>query len=141
MNRSIVASPVAIKEGDLEKRSDSFLQLWKKRRCVLTADGLHLYTDSRKKGKVKILCFDSLAKLECVERKGERVYFTLVTMEGQEIDFRCRERSRWNAEITLALVFTFFLMINRSNGQFGLWLFVSEEVSQQETETTSDLMD
>ncbi|XP_018418951.1 PREDICTED: pleckstrin homology-like domain family A member 2 [Nanorana parkeri] len=104
MNRSAVASPVAIKEGDLEKRSDSFLQLWKKRRCVLTADGLHLYTDPRKRGKPKILRFDSLAKLECVERKGERVYFTLVTMDGQEIDFRCRERSRWNAEITLALV-------------------------------------
>ncbi|KAM5132279.1 pleckstrin homology-like domain family A member 2 isoform 1-T2 [Mantella aurantiaca] len=104
MNRSTIASPVAIKEGDLEKRSDSFLQLWKKRRCVLTADGLHLYTDPRKRGKAKILRFDSLAKLECVERKGERVYFTLVTMDGQEIDFRCRERSRWNAEITLALV-------------------------------------
>ncbi|XP_063797687.1 pleckstrin homology-like domain family A member 2 [Pseudophryne corroboree] len=104
MNRSGMASPVAMKEGDLEKRSDSFLQLWKKRRCVLTADALHLYADSRKRGKAKILRFDSLVKLECVERKGERVYFTLVTMEGQEIDFRCRERSRWNAEITLALV-------------------------------------
>ncbi|XP_073426970.1 pleckstrin homology-like domain family A member 2 [Dendrobates tinctorius] len=105
MNQCIMASsPVTIKEGDLEKRSDSFLQLWKKRRCVLTPEGLHLYTDSRKKGKAKVLQFDSLAKLECVERKGERVYFTLVTMEGQEIDFRCRERSRWNAEITLALV-------------------------------------
>lgn len=104
MNRSVIASSVAIKEGDLEKRSDSFLQLWKKRRCVLTADGLHLYTDSRKRSKAKILRFDSLTKLECVERKGERVYFTLVTIDGQEIDFRCRERSRWNAEITLALV-------------------------------------
>ncbi|OCT70868.1 pleckstrin homology-like domain family A member 2 [Xenopus laevis] len=96
--------PAIIKEGDLEKRSDSFLQLWKKRRCVLTVEGLHLYSDARKRGKAKVLRFDSLAKLECVERKGERVYFTLVTMAGQEIDFRCRERSCWNAEITLALV-------------------------------------
>ncbi|KAE8593770.1 hypothetical protein XENTR_v10019305 [Xenopus tropicalis] len=96
--------PAILKEGDLEKRSDSFLQLWKKRRCVLTADGLHLYSDARKRGKAKVLRFDSLAKLECVEWKGERVYFTLVTLGGQEIDFRCRERSRWNAEITLALV-------------------------------------
>ncbi|KAM4704253.1 pleckstrin homology-like domain family A member 2 [Rhinophrynus dorsalis] len=104
MSRSGVLSSVVIKEGDLEKRSDSFLQLWKKRRCVLTAEALLLYTDPQKRGKAKVLCFDSLAKLECVERKGERVYFTLVTMDGQEIDFRCRERSRWNAEITLALV-------------------------------------
>ncbi|KAG8433924.1 hypothetical protein GDO86_012335 [Hymenochirus boettgeri] len=97
-------TPEMIKEGDLEKRSDSFLQLWKRRRCVLGPDGLHLYPDWKKKGKCKVLGFDSVAKLECVERKGDRVYFTLVTVGGREIDFRCPELSGWNAEITLALV-------------------------------------
>ncbi|XP_043915132.1 pleckstrin homology-like domain family A member 2 [Protopterus annectens] len=94
-----------LKEGPIEKRSDSFLQLWKKKWCVLTKEGLHLLNSPGKKcGKCKALTFCSIDKVECVERKGSLLYFTVVTTSGQEIDFRCEERTCWNAEITLALV-------------------------------------
>ncbi|MBN3297400.1 PHLA3 protein, partial [Amia calva] len=72
-----------MKEGFLEKRSNGLLQLWKKKRCVLTEDGLRLYP----------------------EYKRGLVYFTIVMAGGKEIDFRCQqEGTAWNAEVALALV-------------------------------------
>ncbi|XP_062919473.1 pleckstrin homology-like domain family A member 2 [Mobula hypostoma] len=99
-----VASRGAIKVGALEKRSESLLQLWKKKQCTLTRDSL-LLTDGDGRGcRCKELSFDTIRKLECVERKGTRVYFTIVTTDWREIDFRCEDASSWNAAITLALV-------------------------------------
>uniref|UniRef100_S4RLT4 PH domain-containing protein n=1 Tax=Petromyzon marinus TaxID=7757 RepID=S4RLT4_PETMA len=94
-----------MKEGEIEKRSDGFLQQWKKKRCVLTSDGLMLFPcDSGSASSAKSLRFDAVKTLDCVDRKGRFVYFTIVTASNREIDFRCLEDTTWSAEITLALV-------------------------------------
>ncbi|XP_028654636.1 pleckstrin homology-like domain family A member 3 [Erpetoichthys calabaricus] len=98
-----------LKEGFLEKRSNGLLQLWKKKRCLLTDDGLRLYdwkrSGSDSSAKAKELRFERMATVDCVEYKRGLVYFTVVMAGGQEIDFRCQqEGTPWNAEIALSLV-------------------------------------
>ncbi len=94
-----------LKEGELEKRSDNLLQFWKRKTCVLTTDSLNIYTDSQKKNKSKEIKLQSIKKVDCVERTGKFVYFTIVTTDDKEIDFRCSgEENCWNAVITMALI-------------------------------------
>ncbi|KAJ8390899.1 hypothetical protein AAFF_G00098190 [Aldrovandia affinis] len=94
-----------LKEGELEKRSDNLLQFWKRKVCVLTTDSLSIYADSQKKSKSKELQLQAIKKVDCVERTGKFVYFTIVTTDNKEIDFRCSgEDSCWNAVITMALI-------------------------------------
>ncbi|KAL6031019.1 hypothetical protein STEG23_014607 [Scotinomys teguina] len=92
-----------LREGELEKRSDSLLQLWKKKRGVLTDDRLRLFSGTRDH-RAKELRFHSILKVDCVEHTRKYVYFTIVTTDYKEIDFRCTEESCWNAFITLALI-------------------------------------
>ncbi|KAK2099892.1 Pleckstrin y-like domain A member 2 [Saguinus oedipus] len=92
-----------LREGELEKRSDSLFQLWKKKRGVLTSDRLSLFPASPR-ARPKELRFHSLLKVDCVERTGKYVYFTIVTTDRKEIDFRCAGESCWNAAIALALI-------------------------------------
>lgn len=109
-----------MRDGLLEKRSSGLLQLWKKKRCVLTEDGLRLHAcggaaggggggadapDAARGSRAKELRFERMATVDCVEHKRGLVYFTVVMATGKEIDFRCRqEGTAWNAEIALALV-------------------------------------
>ncbi|XP_043915462.1 pleckstrin homology-like domain family A member 2 [Protopterus annectens] len=106
MKMPVADESQVLKEGEIEKRSDNFLQLWKKKTGVLTKDCLSLFTDSQKKSKSKDLKFQSIKKVDCVERTGKYVYFTVVTTENKEIDFRCLDEtsSCWNAAITMALI-------------------------------------
>ncbi|XP_075404079.1 pleckstrin homology-like domain family A member 2 [Tenrec ecaudatus] len=92
-----------LREGELEKRSDSLFQLWKKKRGVLTRDRLSLFP-AGPGARAKELRFHSILKVDCVERTGKYVYFTIVTTDRKEIDFRCAGESCWNAAITLALI-------------------------------------
>uniref|UniRef100_A0A2K5J2F2 Pleckstrin homology-like domain family A member 2 n=1 Tax=Colobus angolensis palliatus TaxID=336983 RepID=A0A2K5J2F2_COLAP len=92
-----------LREGELEKRSDSLFQLWKKKRGVLTSDRLSLFPASPR-ARPKELRFHSILKVDCVERTGKYVYFTIVTTDHKEIDFRCAGESCWNAAIALALI-------------------------------------
>lgn len=108
-------SAKATRDGLLEKRSSGLLQLWKKKRCVLTEDGVRLLnckgsgggdtSGSAWSSKAKELRFERMATVDCVEYKRGLVYFTVVMATGKEIDFRCpQEGTAWNAEIALALV-------------------------------------
>lgn len=124
----------ALKEGVLEKRSDGLLQLWKKKCCILTEEELllippkqlqHQQQQQPQPGqgpaepsqpggpavasleppvKLKELHFSNMKTVDCVERKGKYMYFTVVMTEGKEIDFRCPQDQGWNAEITLQMV-------------------------------------
>ncbi|XP_060624348.2 pleckstrin homology-like domain family A member 2 [Anolis sagrei] len=91
-----------LRAGELEKRSASLLQLWKKKRAELRADGLSLFSPEGSGGKE--LRFGAIQKVDCVERTGKYIYFTIVTKDRREIDFRCPGESCWNASITLALI-------------------------------------
>lgn len=108
-----------MRDGLLEKRSSGLLQLWKKKRCVLTEEGLRLHNCKGGDGgggvgdapstawssKAKELRFERMATVDCVEYKRGLVYFTVVMATGKEIDFRCpQDGTAWNAEIALALV-------------------------------------
>ena len=63
-----------LREGELEKRSDSLLQVWKKKRGVLTTDRLRLFPTGPG-ARPKELRFHSILKVDCVERTGKYVYF------------------------------------------------------------------
>ncbi|XP_068595818.1 pleckstrin homology-like domain family A member 2 [Brachionichthys hirsutus] len=105
MKMSAQEASQVLKEGELEKRSDNLLQLWKRKTCVLTHDSLSLYGDAHKRSKGKQLKLQSIRKVDCVERTGKFVYFTIVTTGNKEIDFRCPgEENCWNAVITMALI-------------------------------------
>ncbi|XP_037629547.1 pleckstrin homology-like domain family A member 3 [Sebastes umbrosus] len=103
-----------MRDGLLEKRSSGLLQLWKKKRCVLTEEGLRLHNCKGGGGgdaggvwssRAKELRFERMATVDCVEYKRGLVYFTVVMATGKEIDFRCpQDGTAWNAEIALALV-------------------------------------
>ncbi|XP_034028384.1 pleckstrin homology-like domain family A member 3 [Thalassophryne amazonica] len=96
-----------MRDGLLEKRSSGLLQLWKKKRCVLTDEGLRLHSckGDAPSARAKELRFERMATVDCVEYKRGLVYFTVVMATGKEIDFRCpQDGTVWNAEIALALV-------------------------------------
>ncbi|XP_005306924.2 pleckstrin homology-like domain family A member 2 [Chrysemys picta bellii] len=102
--RRMKMSGEVIREGELEKRSDSLFQFWKKKLVVLTKDSLSLFPDGHKRARGKELGFHSILKVDCVERTGKYIYFTIVTTDRKEIDFRCPDQSCWNASITMALI-------------------------------------
>ncbi|XP_041917230.1 pleckstrin homology-like domain family A member 2 [Alosa pseudoharengus] len=105
MSAAETTSSMVLKEGELEKRSDNLLQFWKRKTCVLTPDSLSIYPDAQKKSKGKELKLQAIKKVDCVERTGKFVYFTIVTTDNKEIDFRCMDEDGcWNAVITMALI-------------------------------------
>ncbi|XP_060932540.1 pleckstrin homology-like domain family A member 2 [Limanda limanda] len=105
MKMSAAELSEVLKEGELEKRSDSLLQFWKRKTCVLTTDSLNIYPDTQKRSRGKELKLQAIRKVDCVERTGKFVYFTIVTTDNKEIDFRCPgEENCWNAVITMALI-------------------------------------
>ncbi|CAB1419211.1 unnamed protein product [Pleuronectes platessa] len=105
MKMSAAEISEVLKEGELEKRSDSLLQFWKRKTCVLTTDSLNIYPDTQKRTRGKELKLQAIKKVDCVERTGKFVYFTIVTTDNKEIDFRCPgEENCWNAVITMALI-------------------------------------
>ncbi|XP_078405101.1 pleckstrin homology-like domain family A member 2 [Cetorhinus maximus] len=93
-----------IKEGVLEKRSDNLLQLWKKKYCVLTQDSVGLFPDCQRRSRRKELALHQIRTVDCVERTGKYIYFTVVTTDNKEMDFRCLGESCWNSAITMALI-------------------------------------
>ncbi|XP_067907229.1 pleckstrin homology-like domain family A member 1 [Heterodontus francisci] len=109
-----------MKEGVLEKRSEGLLQLWKKKHCVLTGEGLLLlrpkqYREEQERHRERLtranssnggkeLGFGDMKTVDCVERKGKYVYFTVVMVDKRELDFRCPQDTGWNALITLGMV-------------------------------------
>ncbi|KAM9814764.1 pleckstrin homology-like domain family A member 2 [Syngnathus acus] len=105
MKMSAAEISQVLKEGELEKRSDNLLQFWKRKTCVLTPDSLNMYADTQKRSRGKELKLQRIKKVDCVERTGKFVYFTIVTTDDKEIDFRCPgEDNCWNAVITMALI-------------------------------------
>ncbi|XP_067855398.1 pleckstrin homology-like domain family A member 1 [Heptranchias perlo] len=121
MVRMLEGSREVMKEGVLEKRSEGLLQLWKKKHCVLTEEGLlllrpkqhldlsHHHQQESQSGANnssagKELRFGDMKTVDCVERKGKYVYFTVVMADKRELDFRCPQDAGWNALITLGMV-------------------------------------
>ncbi|XP_078270900.1 LOW QUALITY PROTEIN: pleckstrin homology-like domain family A member 2 [Rhinoraja longicauda] len=92
------------KEGVLEKRGDNLLQLWKKKYCLLTQDCLRLFPDSQKRSRSKDLSLQEIRTVDSVERTGKYIYFTVVTTDNKEMDFRCLAECCWNSAITMALI-------------------------------------
>ncbi|XP_035251127.1 pleckstrin homology-like domain family A member 2 [Anguilla rostrata] len=126
MKMSATELSKVLKEGEMEKRSDSLLQFWKRKTCVLTPDSLNIYADTQKKSRSKELKLQSIKKVDCVERTGKFVYFTIVTADNKEIDFRCSsEDGCWNAVITMALI------------DFQNRKAIQDFKTRQETESTS----
>ncbi|KAJ6665072.1 hypothetical protein lerEdw1_005303 [Lerista edwardsae] len=101
---ALLPASEVIREGELEKRSDSLFQLWKKKLVVLSKDSLSLFSPESGRARAKELRFGAIQKVDCVERTGKYIYFTIVTTDRKEIDFRCPGESCWNASITMALI-------------------------------------
>lgn len=102
--KKITDGSQTMKEGVLEKRGDNLLQLWKKKYCVLTQDSLCLFPDSQKRSRSKDLCLQEIRTVDSVERTGKYIYFTVVTTDNKEMDFRCLAECCWNSAITMALI-------------------------------------
>uniref|UniRef100_A0A803TVJ7 Pleckstrin homology like domain family A member 2 n=1 Tax=Anolis carolinensis TaxID=28377 RepID=A0A803TVJ7_ANOCA len=73
--------------------SSSFCRrLWKSRRARLFWKSM----------RARVM--EAFQQLSPGQRTGKYVYFTIVTTDRREIDFRCPGESCWNASITLALI-------------------------------------